>query len=239
MNLKHSLCILSVFWLPLVADAKPNKAATPVQIRAVLHDPANPAAELFYPEKKGAVVKLEFRPQDLTPPLSMLPVDGSLVLYDKADVDPKNPAASVAASVKLPPNFKRALLVVSPAPAGSKPAYRMELIDDSAQAFPKGESRVISFVSMETTLDVGEHQLKISAGSITRVPAVKKVDEYNMAPTSFSYKEGDSSVTFSERQLQYLDGFRRIFIVYQTPGGSQPTVTTIVDSTTAVVPKRR
>ena len=239
MNLKHYLCILSAFWLPLAADAKPNKSATPVQIRAVLLDPANPAAELFYPEKRGTVIKLEFRPQDLSLPLSMLPVDGSLVLYDKAGVDPKNPAASVAASVKLPPNIKQAVVVVSPAPAGSKPAYRMELIDDSAQGFPKGESRVISLVSMETALVVGEHQLKVSPGTVTRVPVVTKVDEYNMAPTSFRYKEGDSTVTFSERQLQYLDGFRRIFIVHTALGASQPTVTTIVDTATAVVPKRR
>lgn len=239
MNLKHCLCILSVFWLPLAADAKPNKSATPVQIRAVLHDPANPAAELFYPEKKGSVVKLEFRPQDLSLPLSMLPVDGSLVLYDKADIDLKNPAASVAACVKLPPNIKQAMVVVSPAPAGSKPAYRMELIDDSAQGFPKGESRVISLVPMETTLDVGEHQLKIPPGVVTRVPAVTKVDEYNMAPTSFRYKEGDSPLTFSERQLQYLDGLRRVFIVHTAPGGSQLSITTIVDTATAVVPKRR
>ncbi len=238
MNLKHSFCLLSVFWLPLVADAKPNKAGTPVLIRAVLHDPANPGAELFYPEKKGAVVKLQFRPQDLTLPLSIIPVDGSLVIYDKADIDPKNPTASVAATVKLPPNIKRAIALVSPAPAGTKPAYRIELIDDSAQAFPKGESRVISLVPMETTLDVGEHQLKISPGLIMRVPAVTKVNEYNMAQTTFGYKNGDSLVTFSERQLQYLEGLRRIFIVDQAPGGIQPTVTTIVDSTTVVAPKR-
>ena len=238
MNLKHSLCILSAFWLPLVADAKPNKAAKPVQIRAVLHNPANPVAELFYPDQKGAVVKLEFRPQDLTQPLSTLPVDGSLVLYHKAGVDPKNRAANVAASVKLPPNIKRAVVVVSPAPAGSEPAYRLELIDDSAQAFPKGESRVVSLVSMETTLNVGEHQLKVSPGTVTRVPVVTKVDEYNMAPTSFSYKEADSPVTFSERQLQYLDGFRRIFIVHTPLGGTQPTVTTIVDTSPVDMPKR-
>ena len=50
--------------------------------------------------------------------------------------------------------------------------------------------------------------------------------------------EGDSHVTFTERQLQYLDEIRRIFIVHKTPGGSQPTLTTIVDTTSAAVPKR-
>lgn len=236
MNLKHSLCILTAFWLPVAANAKPLKAPA-MQIRAVLHDPANPAAELFYPDKKGDVVKLDFKAQDLTPPLLTQSVDGSLVLYDKAAIDPKNPAASVAASVKLPPNVKRAIIVISPAPAGTKPAYRMDLIDDSAPAFPKGESRIISLVPMATSLEVGEHKLTIRPGEITRVPAVTKVNEYNMAQTSFSYKEGDTQAIFNDRQLQYLDGFRRIFIVHPTPSGSQPGITTIVDTVEAV-PKR-
>lgn len=235
MKLKLSLCVLSAFCLPLLANARPNKK--PVEIRAVLHDPANSAAELFYPDKKGAVVKLEFLQQNLTQSLSMLPVAGSLVLYDKADVDPKNLAASLAARVKLPPNIKQAMIVISPAPAGSKPAYRMDLIDDSKRAFPKGESRVISLMPMEMTLHAGEHQLKLSPGGITRVPAVKEVNEYNMAQTIFSYKEGDSMIIFSERQLQYLDVSRRIFIVDKAPGASTPTVTTIVDTAPAGLPR--
>ncbi len=237
MNLKHYLWILAAFWLPVAGHAKPDKATNSLQIRAVLHDPVNPAAELFYPDKKGVVVKLNFQPQDLTMALFTQPVNGCLVLYDKANIDPKNPAASLAASVKLPPNIKQAVVVVLPAPAGSKPAYRLEIIDDSAKAFPKGESRIISLVPMEMSIEVGEHKLTIPPGVITRVPAVTKVDAYNMAQTSFRSKEGDSWVTFTERQLQYLDGFRRVFIVHLGPGAIQPTITTIVD-TSPVVPKR-
>ena len=236
MNLKQSLWILAAFCTPVAANAKPLKTPA-VQIRAVLHNPANPDAEFFYPDKKGDPVKLDFQAQDLTPPLLTQSVDGSLVLYGKAAIDPKNPAASVVASVKLPPNVKRAMVVVSAAPAGSSPAYRMDLIDDSAPAFPKGESRIISLVTMETTLEVGEHKLTIRPGEITRLPAVTKLNEYNMAQTSFSYKEGDTPVIFNDRQLQYLEGFRRIFIIHPTAGGSQPGVTTIVDTVEAV-PKR-
>lgn len=235
MNLKHSLWILTAFWLPAAAHAKPLKTPV-VQIRAVLHNPANAAAEFFYPDKKGDPVKVNFQPQELSSALLTQSVDGSLVLYDKADIDPKNPTASVAASVKLPPNLKRAMVVISPAPAGEKPAYRMDLIDDSAAGFPKGEARIISLVSMETTLEVAEHKLTIRAGEVTRLPVVTKVNEFNMAQTSFSYKEGDAPVIFNDRQLQYLDGFRRIFIVHTTPSVSQPTVTTIVDTVETAKP---
>ena len=227
--LKHSVWFLTLLLLPLAGHAQQGEAAVPLQIRAVLHDPVHPAAELFYTDKTGTVVKLDFLPQDLTGVLFTLPVNGSLVLYDKAEIDPKNPAASLAASVKLPPNIKRAMIVVLPAPAGSKPAYRMVLIDDSAKAFPQGESRVLPLVGVETAIQAGEHRLPVHPGVITKVPPVTKVDEFHMAQTNFYYQQGELWVPFTERQLQYLDACRRIFIIHATPGALQPSVTTIVD----------
>jgi hypothetical protein len=230
MILKPSLSILAVLGLSLALHAQEKDAAAPVQIRAVLHDPVNPVASLFFTDKSGAVVPLEFRPQDLTRPLFMLPTNGSLVLHDKAAVNPKNPAASMAASIKLPPGLKRAIVVILPAPPNKKPAYQMLLIDDSEKAFPGGESRALALLNVECAMQAGEHKLPVKPGSITRVPPVRKVDDFNMAQTNFYYQQGESWVAFAERQLQFLDATRRIFILHATPGAQQPTVTTIVDT---------
>jgi hypothetical protein len=225
-----SLSMLAVLGLSLTVVAQDNKTAVPVQIRAVLHDPVNPIANPFYIDKTGDLVQLNFRPHDLTDPLFALPVNGSLVLYDKAVIDPKKPAANIAASVKLPPDYKQMIVVVVPAPAGTKPAYRMLLIDDSEKAFPFGESRVLPMIGVETAIEAGEHKLPINTGKITRVPPVKMVNSFNMAQTNFYYKYSDVWTPFTERQLQYLDVCRRIFIVHVTPSALQPTVTTIVDT---------
>jgi len=238
MICKYSLFVLTVFGLSLAVHAQEKETPAPVQIRAVLHDPVHPTADLFYTDKTGAVTRLNFRPQDLTEALSMLPVNGSLVLYDKAAIDPKKPEASLAASVKLPPEIKRALVLVLPAPAGLKPAYRMLVIDDSAKAFPAGESRVLPLIGVETAIQAGEHRLPVHPGKITNVPPVTKRDEYNMAQTNFYYKQGEAWVAFTERQLQFLDAYRRIFIIHATPGAIQPTVTTIVDTMPALSPKQ-
>lgn len=234
---KFSLIILTAAGLSLAVHAQQKQAPVPVQIRAVLHDPVHPIAELFYADKTGAIVQLTFRPADLTQPLFMMPVNETLVLYDKATIDPDNPSASVAASVKLPPELKRAMVVVLPAPAGEKPAYRMVVIDDSATAFPQGESRVLPLVGVETAIQAGEHRIPIHPGKIGSVPPVKKVNEFNMAQTNFYYKQGEAWVAFTERQLQFFDAYRRIFIIHATPGALQPTVTTIVDTTPVLPPK--
>jgi len=236
MMRKLCLWMVTVLCLPVAGQAQQD-APLPVRIRAVLHDPVHPTAELFYPDKTGTVVKLDFRPQDLTQELSMLPVNGSLVLYDKAVIDPKKPEASLAASVKLPPDLKRAMVVVLPAAAGSKPAYRMVVIDDSDKAFPKGESRVLPLVGVETAIQAGEHKLPVHPGKITTVPPVTKRNEFNMAQTNFYYQQGKAWVPFTERQLQYLDAYRRIFIIHATPGALQPTITTIVDTKLKVAPR--
>jgi hypothetical protein len=159
-----------------------------------------------------------------------------LVLYDKTTIDPENPAASLAASVLLPPDIKRAIVIVLPAPAGTKPAYRMLVIDDSQKAFPAGESRVLPLVTVETAIQAGEHRLPVHPGKITSVPPVMKRNEYNMAQTNFFYQQGESWIPFTERQLQFLDACRRIFIIHATPGALQPTVTTIVDTAPVVPP---
>lgn len=237
MIFQFSLCLLAVVGLSLTVQAQDKETAVAVQIRAVLHDPVRPTADLFYTDKTGAVVQLNFRPQDLTEPLFTLPLNGSLVLYDKALIDPKKPAANVAASVKLPADLKRAMVVVVPAAEGAKPAYRMLIIDDSESAFPGGESRVLPLISVETAIQAGEHRLPVHPGKITRVPPVKKVDEFNMAQTNFYYQQGGSWVAFTERQLQFLDASRRIFIIHATPGAIQPSVTTIVDTNPGVAPR--
>lgn len=221
----------------LLFSAQAQEKPAPVRIRAVLHDPVRPHADLYYPDDKGALVQLAFRPQDLTETLLIMPVNGSLVLYDKAVINPEKPLENLAASAKLPADLKRAVCVVMPNPIGAKPAYRMLLIDDSEKAFPGGESRALSLINVETAIQAGEHKLPVQPGKIARVPVVSKVDDFNMAQTNFYYQQDGSWVAFAERQLQYLNACRRLFIIHATPGALQPTVTTIVDVNRAVAPR--
>lgn len=237
MFYKLSFAILGLVGLSLAGFAQENGKVVPVKFRVVLHDPINPVAKLFYADETGAIVPLKFRPKDLSETLSTLPVNGSLVLYDKAMVDPENPAASLAASIKMPPNLKQAIVVVMPAPKGDEPAYRMLVIDDSKDAFPGGEARVVPLIGVETAIQAGEHKIPVHPGKITRVPPVKRVNEFNMAQTNFYYKQGDAWIAFTERQLQFLDASRRLFIVHATPGALVPRVTTIVDTVRAVAPR--
>ncbi|MEI6655071.1 MAG: hypothetical protein WCP45_09915 [Verrucomicrobiota bacterium] len=242
MITRKLLWILIAWCLPVAGHAQQNDAPGPVQIRAVLHDPVHPDAELYLTDKTGGMTRLKLVREGFSEAQIAIPVNGSLVLYNRPVVDPKQPMANLAASAKLPPHIKRAMLILLPKPNASKaedprPAYQMILIDDSAKAFPSGESRVLPLVTVETAIQAGEHRLAVHPGVITKVPPVRKVSPYNMAQTNFYSKEGDSWVPFTERQLQYLDTYRRVFIIHVTPGALQPVVTTLVDIAPAELPR--
>jgi hypothetical protein len=210
---------------------------TGVQIRMVLHDPVNPICEMHFSDANGVIRQVPFRPKAFSENLTMLPVNGSLVFYDKQNIDPEKPMESLAATVKIPADLKRGMVVVMPAKAGEKPAYRLVLIDDSEKAFPRGESRVLSLIGVPTAVQAGEQKHVTAPGQIGKIPVVTNVNSFNMAQTNFYYQLDGEWIVFTERQLQFTNASRRLFIIHATPGALQPTITTIVDTVAqALVP---
>lgn len=235
---KTTFLFAAIFLLPASVRAQQGDASAKISIRATLHDPVNPVADLFVADDAGGFARLNLIPQGLSNAQLTVPVNGSLALYKTAAVDIKNPQASMVASVKVPQGLKKGIIVIVPAGENANPPYRMVLVDDSPTGFPKGESRVLSLVPVETALEIGEHKLPAASGKLTNVPPVKKVNEFNMAQTNFYYKDRATSswVPITERQLQYLDEFRRIFIIHTTLGAADPSVATIVDTAPSAAP---
>lgn len=231
--------LIAAFLLTLSAHAQQAAPdAAPLGVRAFLIDPAHHAAELYLRDTTGDVVKLSLASMELGKTQQTVPAHGSLVLFNTATFDPKNPQPAVAASATVPKDMKRAIVIIVPAPADVKPAYRMVLIDDSPAAFPQGESRILSLVPLETAMEAGEHKLPCKPGAITPAPPVKRLDPYNMAQTNFHYKKNGSWIAFSECKMKYLDAFRQVFIVYMIPGSTAPVLTTLVDQAPRPVPAK-
>jgi hypothetical protein len=226
---------ITTFGLSPAVHAQDDKNTAPIQIRAVLHDPAHPVMDLFIPDQSGSAVKLDLRRANLSPAQMTSPVDGKILFYNSGVVDPNKPMENLATTLKVPPGLNRVIVILIPNPPDSKSAMRAVLIDDTAKGFPNGESRILSMIPVEVGIQAGEHRLRAEPGKVTRIPAVEERNEFNIAQTSFYYKKDDSWVVFTERQVQYLDKFRRIFLVSVPPGGGHPYITTIVDTAAPMV----
>lgn len=204
-------------------------------VRAVLHDPLKPVTELFVGSPGGGVMPLNLVVEGLGEPQPVAPVNGSLMIYSSDQVDASKPKEGLAATAKIPAGARRmiALIVATP---GATPPYQMMLIDDSPKAFPPGESRVVNLTPRDFALEAGEHKVGLSSGKVTNVPPVKKVNEFNQAQTNFYYRKGEAWEAFTERQMQYLDSMRRVFLIFSAPGAVQPEVRTIVDYSVDAAP---
>jgi hypothetical protein len=230
MILKKTCFTLSLLFLPNFLSAE-ESSTVPVQLRAVLHDTVKLTANLFVIGDGGEAVRIELRPKNLSHSFTAQTVDGALSLYDQVVIDPKKPEVGLAATCKIPVGTKRGIVIILPSPADTKPPYRIVFIDDSAKAFPKGESRILTLFPRETAIEVGEHRFSIIPGKITPIPPVRKVNDFHVAQTNFYLKQDEKWSAFSHSQMQYLDKVRRIFIVYATPKTNDPCVITISDTT--------
>jgi hypothetical protein len=236
MIARKLVLFIAALGLLSTGHAKNDGDAPPIRIRALLHDPAQPVTDLFIPDQSGDVVKLDLRRANLSPTQMTKPVNGAIQFYDSDSFDPAKPMENLVASLRVPADLNRVIVILVPNPPDSKFAMHAVLIDDTAKGFPKGESRILSMIPVEVGIQAGEHRLRAEPGKITRIPAVEKRNEFNIAQTSFYYKKDDSWVVFTERQVQYLDKFRRIFLVSVPPGGGHPYITTIVDTAAPVIP---
>jgi hypothetical protein len=224
-------CLASVaFGLSAAAQEKP--AAAKLRLRAVLHDPLSPHAELYVRDAAGALVRLNLALEGLTEAQTVPLADGTLQLFSSATVDPAKPLAQLAATVAVPAGVKRAIVFLFPTGGDAKPPYRAMVIDDGPAAFPKGETRVLNLTKLELAMKAGEHSVKLPAAAVSAVPKVTKRNDLNQAQTEFYRKmEGNNEwQLLAERPMQFTDGIRNIILVYQMPKVAEPQLRTLVDT---------
>ncbi|MFC7337205.1 hypothetical protein ACFQY0_08450 [Haloferula chungangensis] len=228
MTLRSLLTIL----VCLVCSTESWGEEVRISIRAVFHNPSRPVGHIFVSDQTDGRVKLNMVTGGLSKSTKTKSIDGKLYFFSNDIVDPEDPLAGRVATLRVPDNLKSAIVILVPAPPKSKSPLQAILIPDSSKEFSKGESRVLSLIPVEAGVEAGEHKVRLLPGKVSRIPAVEKLDDYNMAQTNFYYKLEDSWVTFTERRLQFLDDYRRIFIISPTAGGTQPMITTIIDTAT-------
>jgi hypothetical protein len=199
-----------------------------LQIRAMLNDPAKPDTRFFVGKVGEAMLPLKLAEEGLTDSQMVATENGSLNLFTSATVDQDNPLASLAATVKIPAGLSRLIVVILPLPERTPP-YRMVVLNDDAKSFPWGESKAVNLTPVDFALEVGDQKVLLPGGKITGVPKVTKLDEYNRAQTNFYYKKADQWVLASEREMQFIDTIRRVFLIYKMPGALAPDVRTIID----------
>lgn len=200
-------------------------------IRAVLHDPSMPDIKFFMRQQGDTMEALKLVEEGLGEPQKVQVTNGAINLYSSATVNPANAQASLLASIKVPNSAAAGSLIVIilPAPKGAATSYAGIAISDDPKSFPWGESKAVNLTPVEFAIEVGEHKIKLPPGKVSDVPKVEKVNEYHRAQTNFYFKQDNQWVIAAERQMQYLNTIRRVFLVSKAPNALTPDVRTITD----------
>lgn len=214
-----------------------ESTTTTLLIRSVLNDPAQPEMKFFTGKPGDAMVALKLVAEGFGEPQKVQAENGNLYLFSTATVDKNNPQASLLATIKVPTGAAAAgslIVIILPSPKGTATPYSGIAIGDDARSFPWGESKAINLTPVEFAIEAGEHKLPLPPGKVTAVPKVTKVNEYNIAQTNFYYKQDNQWVIAAERQMQYANTLRRVFLIYKGPEAVAPDVRTILDRPPAV-----
>lgn len=217
-------------WLPSIASAQRQ-----VEVRAVLNDPVNSGVVLQVQTAPKVFNALPLVAEGLSTPVKVELAQDRITLHGPSGADPNVPPP-VVASVAVPASAQRCIVVIAPAEKNVAPAYRAIAFDDSMQAFPYGESRIVNFTPELLAVQAGSTKLPLPAGQVTSLPMIKDVNAYNMAQTNFYSKSGNEWTAITERQLQYANTLRRVFIAYVAPHAAAPSIRTIADLEPAVQP---
>jgi hypothetical protein len=226
---------LFVFLASLVlaaAVSAQEPATTKLRLRAVLHDPLKPFAEMYVRDAAGGLVRLNLAIEGLTEAQDVSLINGTLHVFDSKQIDPAKPLEHLLASVVVPAGVKRAIVFVFPAGANAKPPYQMMVLNDGAAAFPRGEARVINLTKLLMAAKFGEHRVKLSPAAVSAVPKVTKLNDLNQAQTEF-YRKGAAEnewLLLAERPMQFTADSRNIVLMYQMPNVEEPQLRTLLDT---------
>ncbi len=207
-------------------------AANRVKLRALLHDPLKPFTELYVLGESAKLERLNLALEGLTTAQIVTLSNGSLSLFSSATIDPEKPLENLVATTTVRDEVKHAILLIVPAPATEKLPYKIMVINDAFNAFPKGESRVLNMTNLPLAVKVGEHSKEVAAASFVAIPAVTKVNDMNQAQTIFYQKVNTEWSLLSERPTQFTKDIRHVFLLYQMPNVEEPQIRTILDTAT-------
>jgi hypothetical protein len=207
-------------------------AANRVKLRALLHDPLKPFTELYVLGESAKLERLNLALEGLTTAQTVTLTNGTLSLFSSATIAPEKPLENLVATTTVRDEVKHAILLIVPAPATEKLPYKIMVINDAFNTFPKGESRVLNMTKLPLAVKIGEHSKEVAAASFVAIPAVTKVNDMNQAQTIFYQKVDTEWSLLSERPTQFTKDIRHVFLLYQMPNVEEPQIRTILDTAT-------
>lgn len=163
-------------------------------------------------------------------------VEGQLIFGIPDGVDANgNPKYKRVASVDWKNSYNQACLLFLPKSLKSDEnqgieEYTIQLLDMNTKTFGLGHSKIINLTSLNTFVQVGEHEATVAAWEKAEFSKVEELTGVNMAQINVSYYQDDTEHVAYQSRVRYSENMRNIILIY-TDNRSQRTTARIIKDT--------
>ena len=152
-------------------------------------------------------------------------IEGGQILFAVPDEDPTEgaePFRVIAQAMAAPGN--RQLAVFFPVKDGKSP-YKVQIIDESEQAFPMGSTLIYNLTQTSGRFSIGEHEKEIPSGKTGLLPLPTKVNQLNQCTVRIALLNPKKEWKMvSSTVWRASDQMRGLALAYIHPKTGKPTV---------------
>lgn len=181
----------------------------------------NPA-KLYVPGPvKGEPIEVEPSLGVGTEPV-LCPLDASGKLVISADEGGER----VVATATVPRGVEQAVLfmLADPGGSGAGPRYRVLVVDESINGFPKGGAFICNLAPDDSRFEIGESKVQLRPGQSDTLGRPEGIDEYNMAPFRVWIRKGETWADVKDSLLRCSEKERYFLFTLVSRTGARPTV---------------
>lgn len=194
-----------------------------------------PGAETIQVAEGGGAKAIRLSTANITGKVQLAVKDGEAVIQ-------RGDKTVAAARVKIPKNFKKALVVLVPSPAGSAEAYRAFAIDYGRERFRPGTYRLVNVSKKAVRGAIGKSYAEVKSGDTGDLEL--KGEEGATQGVKFEFHEGGKWNRLTETRAAVRRDRRWLVLVHEDPvtqrmnlrsiPDREPTTTTPVTATAAL-----
>lgn len=209
--MKTSLILtLAIFWVATLAaqDTPPKVAAS-----FYAFDYAPKLQQVSIMAAEGDYQKITLSKANIIGPIEAVLVDSNLALYGAPVETDGVITRPVVATVKIPSQIKKPLIVVFPAPEGKRRPYNSLVLDHANTDFPLGVYRVINASPFPIRGIISQNTIKTKPGSIEDLKPTGEPG--TTVPMRFEYFENERWNLLTETRCAIRNDRRWLVCVYQ------------------------
>lgn len=188
------------------------------------------------PTAAGNFTTVRLSTANIVGPVECTVRDGRIALLAaKAPAEPAGAAPPEIASVKMPANLRRAVVILFPPAAGKAAEYRTLVLNHDATDFPLGIYRLVNLANKPVRGAVGREIVQAKPGGIADLKLTGNPG--TVVPVRFEFQENERWNLLTETRAAIRQDRRWLMFIFQDPATGRMNIRSIPDRTAPAKPE--